>query len=211
MLPDGTAATVLSAEHDRRPFALRPAFDSDGLGVSVDLVNFASQEDLARFAEELGSISEFEQATLGRKAAVPEPEVLIQIPRLLIEHPYHVLLAYFLGTTGRRAADRAAEQIGNEVGEDLSRLYRFLRQVPLALLRRARPNGRPATCVYVVPGEPTVQFVVRSQTAEVFDRAVDLPRMRELVDQARDFRERFGAREFSIFTRPRRAGRSTTS
>ncbi len=183
-LPDGTAALELGSDCDETPLNSLGAVETDGYAAAFDIHNFEGREDLRAFLQELQDIAEFQPVSTGSKALVPDPEILIQIPVWL-----------FAGDMARRTLGRVADRLGEDLAEDAHRAYMFLTRAPAALLRHARPKGRPATCVYYTPTDPRVEFVVRDQDARVFAQAVQLPRFRELFREAECLEESLGATE----------------
>lgn len=183
-LPDGTVALELGSDRDETPLTSRGTVQTDGYAVAFDIHNFEGRDDLRAFLQELRDIAEFRTAGTGRKALVPDPEILLQLPAWL-----------FAGDMARRALGPVADRLGEDLAEDTHRAYVFLTRAAAALLRHARPKGRPATCVYYTPTDPRVEFVVRHQDARVFAQAVQLPRFRELYQEATGLKEALGATE----------------
>ena len=184
VLPNGTACLELGSQRDAKALAQRAGLGSDQCELFIDWANFTSKENLRQFIQELEEITDFKRGVVARKSLLPDPEILVQLPLWLV-----------LGDMSRRVLGKVVDRVGDDVAEDAHRAYQFLTRAPAALLRHAVPKNRPATCIYYVLMEPRVEFVVRSRQPQTFIEALDLPRLRELTQDAVELKNTVGAVE----------------
>jgi len=189
VLPDGQRCVRLGP-NDGRPLARPKTADPNKLGLWHDSVNFASNADLLAFLGELESLGPYDGGTFGRKSAVPVPEIIIQVPTWLL-----VAAGTATALVAKRVVDKVADQLATDIAQDMHRLYMFLTRAPAALLRHAIPKDRPATCIYYVATDPWVEFVVTSSRPETFVEAIDLAKLKGLVEEAGNLKDVLGASE----------------
>jgi hypothetical protein len=129
--------------------------------VSIDphnLDSFGAAEAYIGEVKELTGL-DFEAMWIGRKAAVPDPEIVVRMAEAVVA----TLVAAGLA---KKVTDKLVEKLAADVGEEVSRFYHFLRATILTYVRHARPRNRPVTYAFVLPGQPMIEFVARSNDVE---------------------------------------------
>jgi hypothetical protein len=191
-LPNGIQAIELSLSFDHRAFVSRDEDLKGAFAVSVDPANFASEDESRLFRAEVRKLSDVDFRLHFRKSEFPEPELLLT----LFEGFRNLSVTDIVALLGvGPAATKFGVKLGDEIANDLLKFYRLAKSAPVAMLRYGRPRGRAVTTVYVVAGNPRVDFVVRSRKPWVFKRAPDLARMREFVGEADELKASMGAKE----------------
>jgi hypothetical protein len=126
------------------------------INISTDPTNFKSHEEVEEFfkivADESGL--EFDSCLMGRKSELPDPETVIAITKTI---------AIALGIL----KTKIHEKIGEAVGEDLAKFYKFISSLAVQTIKRAIPANRPKNFVIEFPNEECiVELVITTHVAD---------------------------------------------
>lgn len=187
-LQDGTPIFKQESESDRYPFADRYEDIPTTEAVLYDYVNFASKEALGSFINDIKSQAgiEVETGVFGRKSFIPDPEFIIRISQIIVTY-----------LIGKKVMDKVVDKVGDKLidlaVEDITKFYSFVKSVIKSAVKYAQPSGRPITYIFVAPGNPTVEFVVRSADTDLVISAMLLEKLEKALSQANYFYESLGA------------------
>jgi hypothetical protein len=171
--------------------SLNPAFHEfvEFPDISFDPKNIPDEQAFQEWLNSLDFIDQTNVSFHSRKSLLPDPEIVMNLGILLGTVSPGVLITYFLGRTGKKTIDTAADNIGSDLGERIFRLYQILMKLPAGFVRFVAGTDRVSTSIAIVPGEPDVILVVKSNDPEVFERAADLSKIAECIERAKQLGE----------------------
>ena len=152
---------------------------SDRYEIAVDGMNFESYDAVSSFMQQLKEETgvDFVESDFGRKSAIPDPEIIITLAQ--------TVTAYVLG---KKVIDTIAEnvvdRISTEVGNDIAEFYSFVTSTIRTYLGYIRAGNRPITYIFVLKGQPNVEFVAQTIDANLVLSATNLDRMRDAIAKA---------------------------
>lgn len=113
--------------------------------ISTDSANYESPEEVFEInkivSEESGT--DFEGRLIGRKSALPDPETIITITKIV---------AVALGI----AKSKVVDKVGEVVGDDLAKFYKMLSRLAIETIKRAKPENRPKNFVVLYPNSDCI-------------------------------------------------------
>ncbi|RLF02787.1 MAG: hypothetical protein DRJ64_08960 [Thermoprotei archaeon] len=157
-LSDGTVLLKQECESDRSPFVIERRVAVDGMALAYDKVNFVSDSSRLEFLAEIHDKSgvDFETGEFFRKSVIPDPEIVIQFSKLLVQ--------YFIA---KKVLDHVGEESAKLAFDEFKKFYKFAKAAIVTTLKYVIPKNRPVTYVFEVAGEPIVQFVAKITEANV--------------------------------------------
>lgn len=184
-LPDGTLAVKYSSAVDRRPFVIGRVFSGDKLGIAYDGVNFGSNDDLDAFVAEvtLGGELKFEERDIFRKSVLPDPEVIFGFAKVV-------------GTylAGKKVFDKVGSQVAEDIGTDLAKLYRSIRNTAFAAAKYCIPKNRPITYIFIALEQPVlVEFAIQTADPKRVADHVTIALLEKPLEKALELHKTMGA------------------
>jgi hypothetical protein len=180
-LPDGTVGFVSESDSDRRPFVqtIKPV---DVTHVQIDRVNLEDPDEADQFFSDVRSATSepFEEGAFFRKAAVPDPELVIVAAKTIAA-----------ALVGKKVVDKVVDSIGDKVKGDLAKLYDLARAAVVNFAKRAVPRNRPHTYLVVIPGDPVIELVAVTTLPDAFLEALTEAHLKEAVERALELHSRF--------------------
>ena len=164
-LNDGVQLWRQTSERDHRPFVRSVVGSQEKTTIEYDLGNFRTDERNA-FLDQLPSSSEFTIRPQVRKSLVPDPILFV------------TLSVGFASLLTAKTLYKTADKIADDVSSDLFRLYSMLKAAAIVLARFSIPRLRPVTYVMILPGNPTIEFVVRTRDVDVLLSAMAADELR---------------------------------
>lgn len=156
-LPDGLIVYKEELPDDKRPFSLNNYEDvPKKLLIHTDHVNFETEKEYDEFIKDVKEAGEFEEEEYFRKSVLPDPELLITLT--------HGLITYL---AGKKIIDKTADKIIDKMTDDISNAYDALKKAVLSYAKYAIPKNRPITYIFEVPGDPIIEFIVRTTDANI--------------------------------------------
>jgi hypothetical protein len=185
-LPDGTTALLESSESDRRPFVVDKETNLlTDLKISVDFANFESQDDYKKFRDEIKQVGNFEEGVIGRKSAIPDPEMIIAISQFVLAT-----------AVGKKILEKLTDKIIDTVLDDtVPKAYEGIKRAVFSMAKYSIPKNRPITYVFLVSGIFNVQLVVRSNDPNKVMTAILQDNLSEVLEKAQEFHEAFDISE----------------
>jgi len=178
---NGTKLAKGESIANRKPFVDKyKETSSEQFTVAVDVMNFESYERLQSFMDELKEESpvDFVESNFGRKSAIPDPEIIIGLAKTIV--------AFLLG---KKLIDKIAEnvvdEISSNIGDDIAEFYTLTKTAIVSFVRSARPKNRPITYIFVLKGQPNIEFVARTTDSNLVLSAIHLEKMQGALEQAR--------------------------
>lgn len=153
---DGTKYLKESFSEGVFPFVECKPETVSKINVSTDPTNFKNHDEIIEVtkiaAEESGL--EFDSSLMGRKSELPDPETVITITKTI---------AVALGIM----KTKIPEKIGEAVGEDLAKFYKFISSLAVQTIKRTIPANRPKNFVIEFPNEICiVELVITTHVAD---------------------------------------------
>ncbi|AYL98357.1 hypothetical protein [Mucilaginibacter celer] len=136
VLDDGSVIIKESFLEGGKPFWESKIEEINIIEISTDPANFESFNNFNEFINILNEGAEFEFASsmTGRKSALPDPELIIKLTQTIV-------LALGIGAT------KIPEKVGEAIGEDIVKFYKFLSKAVVEIIKRAVPANRPKNFV----------------------------------------------------------------
>lgn len=165
-LPNGLELIRESCQDHNYPFTECTYENNENVQIQYDYVNFQSYENCKDFIKNLKSENEldFEESSYGRKAEIPDPEIVIRLTEILV---------IALGISLRKIP----EKLGEAVGDDLVKFYKLLTNTIKKSVQELIPKKRPIHFVVELPIEKSVvELIVITRDADLainaFNQAV---------------------------------------
>lgn len=180
ILPTGEEAIKTQSHDEKYPF-INVVMDAPEIcTLGYDWANFASQNERRLFLEEarIGSQLPFKEQVFGRKSLVPDPQLIITLSQ--------TICSYLL-------TRKVGEKLIGQVGDDIAKVYAFIRSTLMTYVRYAQPRNRPHTYVFDIPGKPQIELVARTSDVDLLMSSLELDRLVELVERATEYRDTLGA------------------
>ena len=153
---DGTEFLKESFSEGSFPFVeCKPEIVSK-INISTDPTNFKSHDEVKEVTKIVADESglEFDSSLIGRKSELPDPETVITITKTI---------AIALGIM----KTKIPEKIGEAVGEDLAKFYKFISSLAVQTIKRTIPANRPKNFVIEFPNEICiVELVITTHVAD---------------------------------------------
>ena len=189
LLSDGTRLYREESKCNLAPFVDRYAsFESESYEVSVDTINFESLEAREAFFDEVRSttVTNFDDSGFGRKALVPDPEIIIKLAE--------TIAAYLIARdVVNKLADRILDEVGNAIADDAATFYDFAKAIIGRYARYARPRGRPTTYIFVVAKQPRIEFIARTNDPDFVLSAIMIEKLKAAVSKTEHLGRTLGA------------------
>lgn len=160
-LPDGTLAMIQESKTDQRPFNGEDTLPPEKIEIHYDPINFHTKDDLTKFLTEVREMGDFKECEIMRKAYLPDPQLIFTLTSGII--------AYL---SGQKILEKVGDKILEPIFEDFGKLYPLVKTATAGVLRHAVPKNRPVTYVFVAPGQPTIEFVVRTNSPDIVLSAI---------------------------------------
>lgn len=177
--------------------ALLPSWHDNFGGplVSIDPKAIPNIASLREWGLSLGVYTDLKKDSHVRRSMFPDPEIIVNLGNLLWGIPPSAIVTYFVLKTGKKAADTAANEIGQDIGERIAKAYKLLFELPASFARSVVDTLRTTTFIGVLPGNPDVVFVIKSADAEVFERGANLAEIATCHERAEKLKEEHQAVE----------------
>lgn len=179
-LPDGTVLLETGSASDKRAFRRGLSSESGRIEIQYDINNFASQDDLDSFLQQFPR-ENFLPRRLVRKAAVPDPAIIIAFTGKVVA---------YLATW--KLFQKTVERLSERVADDAVRVYDAITRGVLQFVKNAIPRNRPRLLLFVVPGDPLVEFAIKAPADRILE-SVDTEKWMDLISEARKLRVLLGA------------------
>lgn len=157
--------------------------------MSYDIVNFGSPEDLQSFLSEVRNTSEVEfvDRQFGRKAEIPEPELIVSIAQ--------AITAYLLA---KPIVEKTAEKVAELAAEEIESFYSFMKSAIYSAAKYMHPRNRPITYMFVVSEDPSIELVARTADPDLILSAMLLERLEEAVSDAMELHRKLDAARIQL-------------
>ena len=190
-LPDGTVAWMQASKQDQRPFARSNQQAFEMIEVSFDLVNFESKEDVSNFLKELRQVTDFREQNLFRKSWIPDPELVFTLSKSLVAYLF-----------GKKVIEKAGDKIIEQVVDDLSQLYSFVKTAAKGMAKYAIPKNSPITYIFNIPGDMILELVARTTDADLLVTALLEDKLKQVIKKAEELRNSFRATNIQFLLNP---------
>lgn len=180
-LADGTAVLRASSRKDSRPFVSVPRELPETTEVAYDRRNFESRATVTEFLDSITAIP-FTPRTLVRKAWIPDPQLVITLS---------ASIASYSGL--RKIVERVGDKLADRISDDVSRLYDLVREAVIGFAQHAIPKNRPITYVLIVPTEPRVELVAKTNDPRLLIAALVQGKVAKLLVRAEELQRLAGA------------------
>ncbi len=170
--PDGRVLIGQRSSTDNRPFVERFITPPQEIDLSIDFTNFAQKEHVKEILADDDSIA-FTRSDFIRRSALNDPQMVVTLTQGLA----HLFI-------GWKIIEKVQETVGEEIAQDFAKFYRFISDRALLMAKNAIPKNQPITYVFVAPGIPAVEFVVRTTDPQVVAQALRLVTQPTIVAQA---------------------------
>lgn len=186
-LSDGSILLRQESEVDASPFANPYDFIPDGLHLSYDFVNF-EKGDFEKFLDEVReeSNSRFDTSLFGRKSYIPDPELIISLVGA-------AGLSVGAGIVLKKVAEKALEKVSDQIGDDVAKIYSFIRATVIAAFKYAIPKNRPHTFVFLISKTPLVECIAVSNDPAAVLSAAKIEVFESMIQDASSLVELFEA------------------
>ncbi|MFM9328998.1 hypothetical protein [Paenibacillus mesotrionivorans] len=185
-LPDGEAAFV-DVWADKRPFADKHEEIPEEIVYSFDPTNFESQAEMLKFQKELEDDGPNLQEMLIRKSLIPDPEFIVKLSK----HAVEFLIAHQL-------LKKVGQQLASDTSNDIAKLYATIRNAAIKYGKYCIPKNRPITYVFVIPGTPTIEFVIRTANSATVSKAIHNEKISSAIDDANRLHEAITAQKIQF-------------
>lgn len=139
---------------DSRPLMLSKRIYVSKTSISYDPANFSNQEDMVNFIKELSESNEIETGTvIIRRSAIPDPEIVINIP-------YSTVLGLAAVPLLKGGLQKITEKLSDKIGEELVEFYSFVKKLILTAPKYMNPKNRPITYILKVAMKPSIEFII---------------------------------------------------
>ena len=126
------------------------------LSVATDPANFDSPRDINDLYNLVKQETDlkFETKEFGRKSAIPDPETIITITKII---------ALTLGIVKLKITEKLGEAIGN----DLAKFYKLVSRLAIEAIKKAKPSNRPHNFVISYPNaDCNIELVITTNKAD---------------------------------------------
>ena len=139
-LDDGTEYIKESFKEGSFPFVECKPETVSIIIVSTDPTSFKNHDEIEELSKIVAKQSglEFNNSLMGRKSELPDPETVITITKTI---------AVALGIM----KTKIPQMIGEAVGEDLAKFYKFISSLAVETIKRTIPANRPKNFVIEFP------------------------------------------------------------
>lgn len=172
-LNDGTVLIKESFSYGEFPFIECHEDLVDKLSIGTDPANYESPIEI----DEINSLAaiesglEIDSHLIGRKAELSDPETIIHIT---------ANLAIVLGII----KTKIPEKIGEAVGDDLAKFYKFLSKLAIETIKRAKPSNRPKNFVIIYPNtECIIELIVTTHKPDTVLESLTNEKLKLVADK----------------------------
>lgn len=177
-LKDGRRFIMNKSSSDERPFT-EDVYDSNEITVSIDLVNFMNQEDVAEIqdlVEEYNAIN----GTIVRKSLIPDPEIIFQIGNGIVG----ILLT-------KKVIESVGDRFLNNLLDEVDKFYIFTRELVFKYSRLVIPRNRPQTYVFKMWDSCNVELVVVTTSPDEVMESIKKDKLEKINEMLVDLRQHF--------------------
>lgn len=188
-LPDGSPAIVQSSQNDNRPFNQREQTElSSNLKISVDRINFNSDEDYTKFTQEINQVEKCEINNFIRKSILPDPEMLI------------TLTTAFLGSSlVTKIGDKLIDKlIDNVIDNTAPKAYQTIKQAIFSMNKYYVPKNTPITYIFLIPGDFEIELIVKTNEPNKVLTAILEENIIKTVEKANEFHKTLDAKKIQF-------------
>jgi len=192
-LQDGTQLVKEESDSDQKPFPNRYSLLPDGYTISYDHTNFQSPAAIKRFIREIETDSgtQLHVREFGRKSYIPDPEIILKIA----ESVAGILIT-------KKLLDKAGDKLIDLATDEIAKFYNLVKATVVTTAKYARPKNRPRTYVFVIPGNPIIEFVACSTDTDLVLSSVLLDKLQAHVSNALEMHEMFNADKIQYLLDP---------
>ena len=182
-LPDGSVAYEEFLPDNNKPFSLKLDKKApDKLQIHTDFVNFESKKEYESFVNDIKNVGDFEEKHIGRKALIPDPEIIITLT--------HGLIAYIVS---KKIIDKATDKIIDSMVNDISKLYDVIKCEIVSAAKHVIPKNRPITYIFEAPGEVGVEFLARTNDPNMILSALEKNKLQDCFEKVDNLKRTINA------------------
>ncbi len=187
-LPDGSSGAIRESDTTHYAFVDKEGDIPEQIILKADPVNFTSFKRYEDFLDDVRTASpiSFEHGEIGRKAHIPDPEVIITIGK--------GVLAY-LAAKGMidKFGSKIADKLSDKVSEDIVDFYIWVKSVAVKAADYIVPKNRPITYVFSFPIQPHTELIARTSDPDEVAASIMEDNLEKPLKQVVEFREKLGA------------------
>jgi len=187
ILDDGTTLYKEYFIDGGKPFVESEIEPVDKVEIKTDPVNFESKDSLDEFIKDIREDSgfDFDNKQMMRKSVLPDPEIVVKLTGII---------AVTLGII----KSKIAEKVGDAIGEDVERFYKFIRACVIGMVKRAIPINRPITFVFEIHDEVLVEFIIKSNNPDEVVMAFSSSALADIQDKIKASKDMFYAEKIQF-------------
>jgi hypothetical protein len=160
--------------NDQFTFAEIESDEITDLSISIDPHNFSKTfKDVKEIESEIKKATDLELKLQlhGRKAELPDPEVIFSIGKTF-------LLYYLLKPT----AKKIGEEISEEIVKDGKKFLLLVEKTLLEIFYRCIPKTRPVSVVFNLPGKPHIELIARTRDQKLVLKGLSKKRISKIKE-----------------------------
>jgi len=177
-LNDGTVLIKESFSEGIYPFIECQEKTINKLTIGTDPANYTSPREI----EEINTLAanesglEIDSHLVGRKSELPDPETIIHITT-------NFALALGIIKT------KIPEKIGETIGEDLVKLYKFVSKMAFETIKRAKPSNRPKNFVILYPNaDCIIELIVTTHKPDTVLNSLNKEKLEVVAEKSEQLR-----------------------
>lgn len=177
-LENGLRFIMNRSNSDVRPFA-EENNDSENIVVSIDYVNFETQEGITEIQSIVKEYSA-ENGIISRKSFIPDPEMVIQISNGVVG----VLLS-------KKIIDSVGDRVVNNLLDEVDKFYALVRSLIIKYSKLVIPKNRPQTYVFKMWLDFNIELVVVTNSADEVMASIEKEKLEGIHEKIKDLKIHF--------------------
>ncbi|AFK05517.1 hypothetical protein Emtol_0247 (plasmid) [Emticicia oligotrophica DSM 17448] len=172
-LPDGTQLLKEFFSEGEYPFIESVDEEVSKMIIATDRANFEKYSDINDIYNSVKQEVDLEFDTLefGRKSELPDPETIITITKIIA------------GTLGI-IKSKVTEKLGEAIGEDLVKIYKFFSKLAEETIKKVKPANRPKNFVISYPNtDCNIELVITTHKADRVLTSLDKEKLKSIADK----------------------------
>ena len=97
-----------------------------------------------------------------------------------------------------KVVEKAGDKVTDLALQEISKFYSLARTVILNAVKYAIPKNRPHTYIFQLPGNPIIEFVVRSSDPNIILASIAVEKLEPALDKAMDLAAALGAEKIQF-------------
>jgi hypothetical protein len=172
-LDDGTKLVKEFFSEGEYPFIECEENEVTKLSIATDPANFEKYKELKELYDLVRQETdlEFDTEEFGRKSELPDPETVITITTIL-------------ATTIGIVKSKVTEKLGDAIGEDLAKFYKFVSKLATETIKKVKPSNRQKNFVISYPNtECNIELVITTHKADKVLNSLTKEKLQIIADK----------------------------